>query len=118
MEDSLYVQIEDELFGEDWLDSYATTILDAKYEKADILEVVNNQKQLNTAERNDIFRTLKKHESHTPVHALAYPVLCVHLEVFCRELQHLIKLGVLELQGLRRWASPSFVIPKKDSTVR
>ena len=44
MEDSLYVQIEDELFGEDWLDSYATTILDAKYEKADILEVVNNQK--------------------------------------------------------------------------
>ena len=44
MEDSLYVQIEDEPFGEDWLDSYATTILDAKYEKADILEVVNNQK--------------------------------------------------------------------------
>ena len=41
---STYVQIEDELFGEDWLDSYATTILDAKYEKADILEVVNNQK--------------------------------------------------------------------------
>ena len=110
MEDYLYVQIEDELFGEDWLDSYATTILDAKYEKADILEVVNNQKQLNTAQRNDLFRTLKKHESlfdgtlgvyphkrfhielelgHTTVHARAYPVPRVHLEVFRRESQHL-----------------------------
>ena len=59
----MYVQVENELFGEDWLDSYATTILDAKYEKADILEVLNNQKQLNTAQRNDLFRFLKKHES-------------------------------------------------------
>ena len=93
MEDSLYVQVEDELFGEGWLDSYATTILDAKYEKADILEVVNSQKQLNTAQRNNLFRILKKHESlfdgtlgvyphkqfhielepnHKPVHARAY----------------------------------------------
>ena len=39
MEDSLYVQVED------------------------ILEVVNNQKQLNTAGHNDLFRILKNHES-------------------------------------------------------
>ena len=63
MEDSLYVQVEDDLFGEDWLNSFATTLLDAKYEKADILEVVNNQKQLNTTHRNDLFRILKKHAS-------------------------------------------------------
>ena len=112
--------------------------MDAKYEKADILEVVNSQKQLNTAQRNDLFRVLKQHESlfdgtlgvyphkqfhielepgYTPVHARHYPVPRVHLEVFRRELQHLIKLGVLEPQGLSRWASPSFIIPKKDSTV-
>ena len=60
MEDSLYIQVEDETFGDDWLDSYATTIIDAKYEKADILEVVNNQKQLNTAQRKDLFRILQK----------------------------------------------------------
>ena len=104
-----------------------------------ILEVVNSQKQPNTAQRNDLIRVLKKHESlfdgtlgvyphkqfhielepdHTPVHARHYPVPHVHLEVFRRELQHLIKLGVLEPQGLSRWASPSFIIPKKDSTVR
>ena len=50
---------------------------------------------------------------HTPVHAWHYPVPRVHLEVFRRELQHLIKLGVLEPQGLSRWASSSFNIPKK-----
>ena len=60
IEDSLYIQVEDEFLGEYWLNSYAATILDAKYEKADILEVVNNQKQLNTAQHNDLFRILKK----------------------------------------------------------
>ena len=48
-EDFKYVQVEGELFGEDWLDSFGTTILDTKYKKADILEVVNNQKQFNAA---------------------------------------------------------------------
>ena len=48
------------IFGEDWLDSYATTVLHAEYEKTDILEVVNNQKQLNTAQRNVLFRIIKK----------------------------------------------------------
>ena len=43
MEDSLYIQIEEELLGEDWLDSFATEILDAKYEMADIVEVVDKQ---------------------------------------------------------------------------
>ena len=27
-------------------------------------------------------------------------------------------MGVLEPQGLSRWASPSFIVPKKDSAVR
>ena len=31
IEDPLYVQAEDELIGEDWLDSYTTEILEAKY---------------------------------------------------------------------------------------
>ena len=35
MEDSFWVQSDDEVIGEDWLDAYTTEILDAKYEKAD-----------------------------------------------------------------------------------
>jgi hypothetical protein len=32
MEGMFFVQTEDELFGEDWLNSYATEILDMQYE--------------------------------------------------------------------------------------
>ena len=63
MEDSLCVQVEDELLGDDWLQSYATEILDAKYEKADIYEVVNKQLQLNKDQRNGLLRVLLSHES-------------------------------------------------------
>ncbi len=33
MEDKFHIQIEDEIFGEDWLEFFATEILDAKYER-------------------------------------------------------------------------------------
>ena len=36
MEDALLTQQEDELFEEDWLDSYATEILESKYNPTDI----------------------------------------------------------------------------------
>ena len=42
------IQHDDELIGEDWLDSYLTnTILDAKYEKVDVHDVATNQKTSN-----------------------------------------------------------------------
>jgi hypothetical protein len=34
-----------------------------------------------------------------------------------KEIDHLIAIGVLKWQPLSRWASPSFIIPKKDHTV-
>ena len=37
----MHVQTEDELLGEDWLDNYATEILDAKCNKTDVNDVVN-----------------------------------------------------------------------------
>ena len=38
--------------------------------------------------------------------------------MFKRELDHLIKIGVLEHSGASQWASGTFIIPKKDGCVR
>jgi hypothetical protein len=40
MEDMFHIQVEDEIFGEDWLECFATEILDAKDEKTDKGEVL------------------------------------------------------------------------------
>jgi hypothetical protein len=40
MEDMFHIQVKDKLFGEDWLECFGTEILDAKYEKTDVVEVV------------------------------------------------------------------------------
>jgi hypothetical protein len=40
MEDMFHKQAKDKLFSEDWLKCFATKILDAKYEKTDVVEVV------------------------------------------------------------------------------
>ena len=47
MEDMFHIQVDDELFGEDWLECFATQILDAKYEKTDVVEVMKKLTHLN-----------------------------------------------------------------------
>ena len=46
------------------------------------------------------------YEQAETVHSRAYSVPQIHLETFKRELQHLIKLGVLVPKVLSEWASP------------
>ena len=103
MEDSLHVQLEDEMFGQDWLDSYATEILDAKYEKTDINDLVDKLDHLNNDQKNDLRKVLNKNAKlfngtlgvyphkkvhididpkAEPVHARAYPVPHVHMDTF------------------------------------
>jgi hypothetical protein len=41
----------------------------------------------------------------------------VHKETIRKEVERLCELGVLERQHASEWASPSFIIPKKDQTV-
>ncbi len=42
----------------------------------------------------------------------------VNKETIIKEVERLCQLGVLKRQPASEWASPSFIIPKKDKTVR
>ncbi len=42
----------------------------------------------------------------------------IHKDTIIKEAERLCKLGVLERQPASEWASPSFIIPEKDRTLR
>ena len=46
-----------------------------------------------------------------------YPVPRIHLSNFNKELDHLVKLGVLVHQNEGEWYSHTFIVPKKDRLV-
>ena len=54
----------------------------------------------------------------SPYHGQAFPVVKIHKDTLIKEVERLIKLGVLEQQPASEWASPSFIIPKQNRTVR
>ncbi len=43
----IHIQVKEELFGEDWLECFATEIMDAKYERTEVVEVVKGLTHLN-----------------------------------------------------------------------
>jgi hypothetical protein len=139
MEDMFHIQVEDEIFGEDWLEWFATEILDAKYDKTDAAEVVKGLTHLNAYQKADLLQVLQKNNkmfngtlgvyphkkvhididpNAKPVHSRPYPVPLIHLKTFKKEPDHLVRIGVLAAQQESEWASPSFIIPKKDGRVR
>ncbi len=56
-------------------------------------------------------------EGVSPYHGQAFPVPKIYKDTIMKEVERLCKLGVLERQPASEWASPSFIIPKKDKTV-
>jgi hypothetical protein len=140
MAEIIEVQQDEELFGMDWYDPtcYAVEILDAKYEKVEVDEVINQLSHLNPQQKEDLKRVLQEHTKlfdgtlgvypHRKIHidlvqgavakhARPCPVPVICLEAFKKELLHLVEIGVLSPQGASEWASPTFITPKKDGRV-
>jgi hypothetical protein len=46
-----FIQVKDKIFGEDWLECFATEILDAKYVKTHVVEVVKGLTHLNVHQK-------------------------------------------------------------------
>jgi hypothetical protein len=62
MEDIFHIQVKDEIFGEDWLECFATEILDAKYEKKNVAEVIKRLTHLNAHQKADLLRVLQEND--------------------------------------------------------
>ena len=114
-------------------------ILDAKYEKANLDDYTNQCTNLNVEQRIQLNSTLKKFEDlfdgtlgkwktrpynielkedAKPFYKNPYPIPWIHEQTFKKELDRLCEVGVLEPKTDSEWGSPTFIIPKKDNSVR
>jgi hypothetical protein len=57
-------------------------------------------------------------EGTTSYHGHAFPVKKIHKNVLIKEVERLCKWGVIEQQHASVWALPSFIVPKKNKTIR
>ena len=53
-----------------------------------------------------------------PHHGKPFPVPCIHELTFKQELDWLEALNIIKKVNLPQWGASTFIIPKKDSTVR
>ena len=53
-----------------------------------------------------------------PYHIIPFPVPRIHELTFKQELDQLKALNVINKVNGSQWGAPTFLIPKKDSTVR
>lgn len=114
-------------------------ILDAKYEPADLDKVCAECKDLTAEERDKLKRLLEQYEELfdgklgkwtgdpyeielkegvEPYHAKPFPIPKAYEKTLRMEIDRLVELGVLRKVNRSRWAAPTFIIPKKDKTVR
>lgn len=117
-----------------------TKILDAKYEKADLPKVVEeNCAHLTSDQKDALLKLLQKHEEMfegklgewkgeyvhfelrkdaKPFRGRPFQVPRIHRDTIKKEIKRLCEIGVLEPIEESEWGSPSFIIPKKQGTVR
>ena len=108
MEDSFYIQAEDELFGNDWLNCYATEILDAEYNQTDVADVVDKLTCFNAHQKASLLQVLQENSKmfcrtlgiypHRPNQCTRNPIqiqFLVCTQNLQTKLDHLIQIGVL-----------------------
>jgi hypothetical protein len=114
-------------------------ILDAKYSKADLKEVAESADHLTTSEKQKLLTLLKKYEDLfngalgtftgapndiklkddvEPHHARPFPVPKIHELTLKSEPYRSCESNVLKRVNRSQWGAPTFIIPKKDGTVR
>ncbi len=114
-------------------------ILGAKYDKADLPSIVKNNCTHLSIHCNSLLAFLLRFkelfdgmlgdwklppvsfelkEGAKPYHGSPYPIPKIHKATLTKEIDHLVLIGVLKWQPFSKWALPSFIIPKKDHTVR
>ncbi len=115
------------------------SILDAKYEKADLALITKSCTHLKEEEQKKLHQFLSKYEdlfdgtlghwknseyeielkeNVKPHHSCAYSIPKIHECTLCYEVERLVQVGVLQEVNNSEWAAPTFIIPKKDGTVR
>jgi len=57
-------------------------------------------------------------EVSKPYYDRAYNIPRCHIQTLKAEVERLIKIGVLKKVNRSEWAAPTFIIPKKDGSVR
>ena len=116
-----------------------TRILDAKYEPANLNQVTAECKQLTKEQRDQLLHLLQKYsslfdgslgtwkneevsielkEGITPYHAKPFPIPKAYEQQLKLEVERLCEIGVLKRVNHSEWGAPTFVIPKKDGTIR
>jgi hypothetical protein len=114
-------------------------ILDAKHSKADPNEVTESADHLTTSEKQKLLPLTKKYEDFfngtlgaftgapcdvklkdnvEPHHARPFPVPKIHELTLKSELDRSCELNVLKRVNRSQWGAPTFIVPKKDGTVR
>ena len=114
-------------------------ILDAKYEAANLPKVVDECSHLTKSQKQQLLKLLQKFESlfdgplgtwqgeeihidlregAQPYHAKPFPIPKAYEQQLKAEVQRLCNIGVLKRVNHSEWGAPTFVIPKKDGTIR
>jgi hypothetical protein len=120
------------------VDSLTSIIAKSMYHPVSISTIVDTQTHLSVEDREILSTMINTHTilfdgilkvypyrlvhldtipNATPCHLHAYPVAHIHLDVFKAKLLRLCDIDVLEKCGASQWASPTFIIPKKDGSV-
>jgi hypothetical protein len=116
-----------------------TCILDANYKVADLSEIIKCISTIDDIEKNIFLGLLRKYEhlfdgtfgnfetsdvnlnlkeDANTYHAKAFPVPKKYHDTLKHEIERLVKLGVFKRCSDSEWDALTFIIPKKNDTVR